>query len=228
MNSKKISLLGCVAAFVFAASTATAQMRGHGGSMSRMGMRGPPMSHSMGRMPMQRAPMLNSASSFRRPFFNDRREDRFEARHPFFNDRREDRFEARHPFFNDRREDRFEARRPFFNDRLRSSTIGSRIVLKLGASFPIGSSTTGLTLCSSATSAFHRGGVGALGGVGATRTDTTATTVPVMDTARAVGREWLIYRAGSLAPAITTALSTESWDRRLGERYAPTSATVDT
>ncbi len=118
MNSKKISLLGCVAAFVFAASTATAQMRGHGGSMSRMGMRGPPMSHSMGRMPMQRAPMLNSASSFRRPFFNDRREDRFEARHPFFNDRREDRFEARHPFFNDRREDRFEARHPFFNDRL--------------------------------------------------------------------------------------------------------------
>src|SRR5205823_11318916 len=111
---------------------------------------------------------------------------------------------------------------------IRSSTIGSRIVLKLGASFPIGSSTTGLTLCSSATSAFHRGGVGALGGVGATRTDTTATTVPVMDTARAVGREWLIYRAGSLAPAITTALSTESWDRRLGERYAPTSGTVDT
>src|SRR5881227_3281587 len=117
MNSKKIMLLGCVAAFVFAASTATAQMRGHGGSMSRMGMRGPPMSHSMGRMPLQRAPTLNSASGFRRPFFNDRREDRFEARHPFFNDRREDRFEARHPFFNDRREDRFEARHPFFNDR---------------------------------------------------------------------------------------------------------------
>ena len=100
MNSKKISLLGCVAAFVFAASTATAQMRGHGGSMSRMGMRGPPMSHSMGRMPMQRAPMLNSASGFRRPFFNDRREDRFEARHPFFNDRREDRIEARRFFPN--------------------------------------------------------------------------------------------------------------------------------
>ena len=117
MNWKKISLLGCVATCVFAASTATAQMRGHGGSMPRMGMRGPPMSHSMGRMPMQRAPMLNSASGFRRPFFNDRREDRFEARHPFFNDRREDRFEARHPFFNDRREDRFEARHPFFNDR---------------------------------------------------------------------------------------------------------------
>ena len=100
MNWKKISLLGCVAACVFAASAATAQMRGRGGSMPRMGMRGPPMSHSMGRMPMQRAPMLNSASSFRRPFFNDRREDRFEARHPFFNDRREDRFEARRFFPN--------------------------------------------------------------------------------------------------------------------------------
>jgi Putative peptidoglycan binding domain len=118
MNSEKIILLGCVAACVFAASTATAQMRGHGSSTPRMGMRGPPMSHSMARTPMQRAPMLNSASGFRRPFFNDRREDRFEARHPFFNDRREDRFEARHRFFNDRREDRFEARHPFFNDRL--------------------------------------------------------------------------------------------------------------
>jgi putative peptidoglycan binding protein len=100
MNWKKFSLLGCVAACVFAASSATAQMRGHGGSMPRMGMRGPPMSHSMGRMPMQRAPMLNSASGFRRPFFNDRREDRFEARHPFFNDRLEDRLEARRFFPN--------------------------------------------------------------------------------------------------------------------------------
>src|SRR5437868_8640554 len=100
MNSKKIILLGCVATCVFAASTATAQMRGHGGSMPRMGMRGPPISHSMARMPMQRAPMLNSTSGFRRPFFNDRREDRFEARHPFFNDRREDRFEARRFFPN--------------------------------------------------------------------------------------------------------------------------------
>ena len=68
--------------------------------MPRMGMRGPPISHSMARMPMQRAPMLNSTSGFRRPFFNDRREDRFEARHPFFNDRREDRFEARRFFPN--------------------------------------------------------------------------------------------------------------------------------
>src|SRR5712671_1116334 len=66
MNSKKIILLGCVAACVFAASTATAQMRGHGGSMPRMGMRGAPMSHSMGRMPMHRGPMMNSPSGFRR------------------------------------------------------------------------------------------------------------------------------------------------------------------
>ena len=100
MNSKKIILLGCVAACVFAASTATAQMRGHGSSMPRMGMRGPPMSHSMGRMPMHRAPMQNSASGLRDRSFNDRREDRFEARHPFFNDRREDRREARRFFPN--------------------------------------------------------------------------------------------------------------------------------
>jgi len=56
----------------------------------------------MGRMPTRGAPMRNSASGFRHPFFNDRREDRFEARHPFFNDRREDRLEARHFFFNHR------------------------------------------------------------------------------------------------------------------------------
>src|SRR5436190_17386480 len=77
-------------------------------------------------------------------------------------------------------------------------------------------STTLTTWSLSATSAFHGGGVGAgvLGrvGVGATRTDTTAVTttaatVPVMDTAIAVGLEWLNYRAGSLARAITMALS---------------------
>src|SRR5581483_2307377 len=75
-------------------------------------------------------------------------------------------------------------------------------------------------------------GVGALGwmrvGVGATRTDITATTtVQVMDTAIAVGPEWLNYRAGSLARAITMALSTGSWDLRLGEQFGPTSATMD-
>src|SRR5213596_2484749 len=88
MNSKKFILLGCVAACVFAASTATAQMRGHGGSMPRMGMRGPPMSHSMGRMPMHRGPMMNSPSGFRR--FGNRdfnRNDRF-GRFNRFNDGR--------------------------------------------------------------------------------------------------------------------------------------------
>src|SRR5216117_3195753 len=86
-------------------------------------------------------------------------------------------------------------------------------------------STTLTTSSLSATSAFQGGGVG----VGATRTDTTATTtVPVMDTAIAMGLEWLNYRAGSLARAITMALSTESWDLRLGEQFGPTSATMDT
>jgi hypothetical protein len=86
-------------------------------------------------------------------------------------------------------------------------------------------STTSTTSSFSATSAFHGGGAGILGGVGvgATRTDTTAVTttaatVPVMGTAIAVGLECLNYRAGSLAPAITMALSTESWDLRLGEQ----------
>jgi hypothetical protein len=88
MNSKKIILLGCAAACVFAASTATAQMRGHGGSMGRMGMRGGVMPHSMGRMPMQRGPMMNSPSGFQR--FGNRdfnRTDRF-GRFNRFNDGR--------------------------------------------------------------------------------------------------------------------------------------------
>jgi hypothetical protein len=94
-------------------------------------------------------------------------------------------------------------------------------------------STTSTTPSLSATSAFHGGGVGAgvLGrvGDGATGIDiaATATTVSVMDTAIAVGLEWLNYRAGSPAPAITMALSTESWDLRLGEQFGPTSATMD-
>jgi hypothetical protein len=71
MNSKKIILLVCVAACVLAASTATAQMRGHGSPMPRMGMRGGSMPHSMGRMPMHRGPMMNSPSGLRR--FNDGR-----------------------------------------------------------------------------------------------------------------------------------------------------------
>ncbi len=96
-------------------------------------------------------------------------------------------------------------------------------------------STTLTTLSLSATSAFHGGGVGVLRGVGArairtaiTAVTTTAATVPVMDTAIAVGLEWLNYRAGSLARAITMTLLTESWDLRLGEQYGPTRATVDT
>src|SRR5438477_7783475 len=95
-------------------------------------------------------------------------------------------------------------------------------------------STTLTTSSLSATSAFHGGGVGVLGrvGVGATRTaitavTTTAATVPVMDTAITVGLEWLNYRAGLLAPVITMALSTESWDLRLGEQFEPTSANAD-
>src|SRR5256885_14191044 len=97
-------------------------------------------------------------------------------------------------------------------------------------------STTLTTSSLSATSAFHGGGVGAgvLRGVGAratltaiTAVTTTAATVPVMDTAITVGLEWLNYRAGSLAPATTMALSTESWELRLEERFGPTSATMD-
>src|SRR5438876_703617 len=112
MNSKKIILLGCVAACVFAASTATAQMRGHGGSMPRMGMRGPPMSHSMGRMPMHRGPMMNSPSGFRR--FGNRdfnRNDRF-GRFNRFNDRR---FVRNHRFNHFNRFNRFN-RFNHFND----------------------------------------------------------------------------------------------------------------
>src|SRR5439155_25985057 len=92
-------------------------------------------------------------------------------------------------------------------------------------------STTSTTLATSslsATSAFHGGGVGdgVLRGVGArairtaiTAVTTTAATVPVMDTAIKVGLEWLNYRAGSLARAITMVLSTEWWELRLGGQF---------
>jgi uncharacterized protein (TIGR02246 family) len=80
MNWRKFILPGCVVACVFAASIATAQMRGQGNSMSQMGMRGAlrprsiarmPMNRaampgSMGRMPMHRPRMINSASGLRR------------------------------------------------------------------------------------------------------------------------------------------------------------------
>jgi hypothetical protein len=101
MNWKKFVLLGYVGACVFAASTATAQMRGHRTSMGRMGIRGAFMPRSMARMPMQRAPMRNSAFGFHR--FNDGdfdRDDRFRHFHRF-NDGdfdRDDRFRHFHHF----------------------------------------------------------------------------------------------------------------------------------
>ncbi len=95
MNWRKFVLLGCVVACVFAASIATAQMRAHGNSMSRMGMRGAltprsiarmpmhraPMPGSMGRMPMHRAPMMNSALGLRR--FNRFNDGDFDRDHRF-------------------------------------------------------------------------------------------------------------------------------------------------
>jgi hypothetical protein len=92
----------------------------------------------------------------------------------------------------------------------------------------------------SETSAFHGGGVGAgvLGGVGvgirggavagATHTDTTAATVPVMDMAIAVGLEWPSYRADLLVLAITMGPSTESWGVRLEGQFGRMSAIMDT
>jgi uncharacterized protein (TIGR02246 family) len=81
MNWRKFVLFGCVVACVFAASIATAQMRGHGNSMSRMGMRGAFTPRSIARMPMHRAPMMDSALGLRRfNHFNDKdfnRNDRF-------------------------------------------------------------------------------------------------------------------------------------------------------
>ena len=81
MNCKKFILLSCMALCLFALSPATAQGRGQGGSMGGIGMHPAPMPGSMGRMPMQRNPMLNSASGFRR--FNDGRFARFDRFHRF-------------------------------------------------------------------------------------------------------------------------------------------------
>src|SRR5215475_2898186 len=87
MNWRRFVLLGCLAACVFAASTATAQMRERGFLVSQTGMRGTftprsithmpmhhaPMPGSMERMPMHAAPMMNSALGLRRfNRFNDR------------------------------------------------------------------------------------------------------------------------------------------------------------
>ena len=95
MNWRKLVLLGCTVACIFAASIATAQTRGQVNSTSRIGVRGPltppsiarmpmrgaPTSRSIGRMPMYRAPMMNSALGQRRfNRFNDgdfNRDDRF-------------------------------------------------------------------------------------------------------------------------------------------------------
>jgi hypothetical protein len=85
MNWKKFILLSCVVPCVFAVPAATAQMRGHRASMARMPMmHRAPMLGSRTRMPMQRAPMRNSAFGFHR--FNDGdfdRDDRFRRFHRF-------------------------------------------------------------------------------------------------------------------------------------------------
>jgi uncharacterized protein (TIGR02246 family) len=86
MNWRKFVLLGCVVACVFATSTATAQMRGHGNSVSRIGIRGAIAPPSIARMPMYRAPMMNSALGLRRfNRFNDGDFDRHHRFHHFNN-----------------------------------------------------------------------------------------------------------------------------------------------
>jgi uncharacterized protein (TIGR02246 family) len=87
MNRRKFILLGCVVACVFAASTATAKTSGRGNSVPRMGMRRALTPPSIARMPMHRAPIMNSGLGLR-PFnrFNDgnfNRDDRFRRFHRF-------------------------------------------------------------------------------------------------------------------------------------------------
>ena len=82
MNWKKLILLSCVVPCVFAISTATAQMRGHRASTARM--------------PMHRAPTLNSSSGFNR-FRDFDRDDRFGRFNRFDRDDRFGRFNR----FND-------------------------------------------------------------------------------------------------------------------------------
>jgi hypothetical protein len=81
MNWRKFVLLGCVAACVFAASTATPQMRAHGNSVSRMGMRRAFTPRSIARMPMHRPAMMNSALGLRR--FNRFNDGDFDRDHRF-------------------------------------------------------------------------------------------------------------------------------------------------
>jgi uncharacterized protein (TIGR02246 family) len=61
MDWRKFVLLGCAVACVFANSAVRAQIRGHGNSVSRIGMRGAFTPPSSGRMPRNRAPRMNSA-----------------------------------------------------------------------------------------------------------------------------------------------------------------------
>src|SRR5881398_3577555 len=89
MNSKKLILLSCVVPCVFAVSTATAQMRGHRAATARM--------------PMHRAPMLNSASGFqRRPGGDFDRDDRFGRFNRFRDFDRDDRRFFRNRFVSNR------------------------------------------------------------------------------------------------------------------------------
>jgi len=95
MKWRKVVLPGCVLACVFAASIATAQVRGQGNSVSRAGMRGPlpqrsiarmpmhraAMPGAMGRTPMYRAPMMNAAFGLRR--FNHFNNGNFNRDDPF-------------------------------------------------------------------------------------------------------------------------------------------------
>jgi Putative peptidoglycan binding domain len=84
MNYKKLILLSCVMPCIFTVSTAMAQMMGHRASTARM--------------PMHRAPMLNSASAFQRlRGGNFNRNDRFRSFNRF-NDGDFDRDDGFHRF----------------------------------------------------------------------------------------------------------------------------------
>jgi len=72
MNWRKFVLLGFVVPFLFAASTARAQLKMHGNSAPRMGMRGAFTPRSIAPMPMHHAPLMNSPLGLRRfNRFND-------------------------------------------------------------------------------------------------------------------------------------------------------------
>src|SRR5262249_58393779 len=92
-----------------------------------------------------------------------------------------------------------------------------------------------------------RGGVGALGGAGAIRTDITVTvthmvtgmatatameathtTAMATDTVAGAGPELPSYSAASLAPVIITGPLTASWDRERVEQFPPTNRTTRT